>query len=84
MRIVTVLKAIMSFVEYWDIARKNLPFDIDGVVIKVNSYKAQEDLGFTAKSPRWATAFKFKAERMSNYSRVCVRIKWAEPALLHR
>ena len=59
------IESIMSFVEYWDIARKNLPFDIDGVVIKVNSYKAQEDLGFTAKSPRWATAFKFKAERMS-------------------
>ena len=58
------IESIMSFVEYWDIARKNLPFDIDGVVIKVNSYKAQEDLGFTAKSPRWATAFKFKAERM--------------------
>ena len=59
------IDAIMSFVEYWDVERKNLPFDIDGVVIKVNSYKAQEDLGFTAKSPRWATAFKFKAERMS-------------------
>jgi DNA ligase (NAD+) len=58
------IESIMSFVEYWDIARKNLPFDIDGVVIKVNGYKAQEDLGFTAKSPRWATAFKFKAERM--------------------
>ena len=59
------IDTIMSFVEYWDVERKNLPFDIDGVVIKVNSYKAQEDLGFTAKSPRWATAFKFKAERMS-------------------
>ena len=59
------IESIMSFVEYWDVARKDLPFDIDGVVIKVNSYKAQEDLGFTAKSPRWATAFKFKAERMS-------------------
>jgi DNA ligase (NAD+) len=59
------IEAIMSFVEYWDVARKDLPFDIDGIVIKVNSYKAQEDLGFTAKSPRWATAFKFKAERMS-------------------
>ena len=59
------IEAIMSFVEYWDVARKNLPFDIDGIVIKVDSYKAQEDLGFTAKSPRWATAFKFKAERMS-------------------
>ena len=59
------IEAIMSFVEYWDVTRKDLPFDIYGIVIKVNSYKAQEDLGFTAKSPRWATAFKFKAERMS-------------------
>ena len=55
------IEAIMSFVNHWDKARKELPFDIDGVVIKVDSYKAQEDLGFTAKSPRWATAFKFKA-----------------------
>ena len=58
------IEAIMSFVNHWDKARKELPFDIDGVVIKVDSYKAQEDLGFTAKSPRWATAFKFKAERI--------------------
>ena len=58
------IEAIMNFVDHWDKARKELPFDIDGVVIKVDSYKAQEDLGFTAKSPRWATAFKFKAERI--------------------
>lgn len=61
----TSISAIMSFVEYWDAARKELPFDIDGVVIKVDSYKAQKDLGFTAKSPRWATAFKFKTERIA-------------------
>ena len=61
----TSIEAIMSFVEYWDAARKELPFDIDGVVIKVDSYKAQKDLGFTAKSPRWATAFKFKTERIA-------------------
>lgn len=59
------IEAIMSFVDYWDAARKELPFDIDGVVIKVDSYKAQKDLGFTAKSPRWATAFKFKTERIA-------------------
>ena len=58
------IEAIMNFVDHWDKARKELPFDIDGVVIKVDNYKAQEDLGFTAKSPRWATAFKFKAERI--------------------
>ena len=47
------------------IMRKDLPFDIDGIVIKVDSYAAQQELGFTAKSPRWATAYKFKAERVS-------------------
>jgi len=54
---------IFDYINYWDIERKNLPFDIDGVVIKVNSYKQQEQLGFTAKSPRWAIAYKFKAEQ---------------------
>lgn len=54
---------IFDFIQFWDIERKNLPFDIDGVVIKVNSYKQQKDLGFTAKSPRWAIAYKFKAEQ---------------------
>lgn len=54
---------IFEFINHWDIERKNLPFDIDGVVIKVNSYKQQKDLGFTAKSPRWAIAYKFKAEQ---------------------
>lgn len=56
---------IMEFIDYWDIARAHLPFDIDGIVIKVDNYKAQQDLGFTAKSPRWATAYKFKAEQVS-------------------
>ena len=54
---------ILSFIDYWDEARKRLPFEIDGIVIKVNSYNQQEELGYTAKSPRWAIAYKFKAER---------------------
>ncbi len=54
---------IFEFINYWDAERKNLPFDIDGVVIKVNSHKQQKDLGFTAKSPRWAIAYKFQAEQ---------------------
>lgn len=54
---------IFDFINHWDTERKNLPFDIDGVVIKVNSYKQQRDLGFTAKSPRWAIAYKFQAEQ---------------------
>lgn len=56
---------IMNFIEHWDKARHNLPFDIDGVVVKVNRYYNQEELGLTAKSPRWAIAYKFKAETVS-------------------
>ncbi len=59
------IEGIMDFVQYWDQQRKNLPFEIDGVVIKVNEYDQQQDLGFTAKSPRWAIAYKFKAEQAS-------------------
>jgi DNA ligase (NAD+) len=56
---------IMAFIEYWDKARHDLPFEIDGVVVKVNRYTQQEELGLTAKSPRWAIAYKFKAETVS-------------------
>jgi DNA ligase (NAD+) len=59
------LAEIFSFIEVWNTGRKELPFDIDGIVIKVNSYRQQELLGYTAKSPRWAIAYKFKAERVS-------------------
>ena len=58
------LDGVMDFINYWDKERANLPFEIDGVVIKVNDYLQQEELGFTAKSPRWAIAYKFKAERV--------------------
>jgi DNA ligase (NAD+) len=53
---------IFDFIQYWNTARRDLNFDIDGVVIKVNSYEQQQALGFTAKSPRWAIAYKFEAE----------------------
>ena len=56
---------IKSFIEYWDKERWNLPFGIDGIVIKVNQTPLWERLGLTAKSPRWAIAYKFKAERVS-------------------
>lgn len=59
------LTEVQNYIEYWDKARKKLPFDTDGVVIKVNSYRQQNILGLTAKTPRWATAFKFKPERVS-------------------
>ena len=58
------IKGIMDFIHYWDANRSKLPFEIDGVVIKVNNYNQQENLGFTAKSPRWAIAYKFKTERV--------------------
>jgi len=53
----------LDFVKYWDTARKELPYDIDGIVIKVDSTLQQEELGYTAKSPRWAISYKFKAEQ---------------------
>lgn len=56
---------VIAFIDHWDQARLKLPFDIDGIVIKVNNYKQQQSLGFTAKSPRWAIAYKFKAEQVS-------------------
>ncbi len=57
------LDQIFDFINYWDENRHQLPFEIDGVVIKVNSYQQQDELGATAKSPRWAIAYKFKAEQ---------------------
>lgn len=54
---------IFEFIDDWDEGRKHLEYEIDGIVIKVNDLKKQQDLGFTAKSPRWAIAYKFKAER---------------------
>ncbi len=56
---------VLQFVDYWEMHRHELPYDTDGVVVKVNELRQQEELGFTAKSPRWALAYKFKAERVS-------------------
>jgi DNA ligase (NAD+) len=58
------IEEVLDFVHYWDIARHQLPYETDGVVVKVNEFRAQEELGFTAKAPRWAIAYKFKAERV--------------------
>ncbi len=59
------ISEVKKFIDHWDKERFKLPFDIDGIVIKINSYKQQLQLGFTAKSPRWAIAYKFKAEQVS-------------------
>jgi DNA ligase (NAD+) len=64
-KLVSGVQGILDFIHYWDKNRATLPFDIDGIVIKLNDYKQQLHLGFTAKSPRWAIAYKFKAEQVS-------------------
>lgn len=56
---------VLEFIEYWDVHRHNLPYETDGVVVKVNDLQQQEELGYTAKAPRWAMAYKFKAEQVS-------------------
>ena len=64
MKKVHSVEEILDFISYWDTERKNLPVATDGIVLKVNSLRQQRALGFTAKSPRWAIAYKFKAERV--------------------
>lgn len=59
----TRLDEVYAFIDHWDKERHNLPYDIDGIVIKINNILQQEELGMTAKSPRWATSYKFKAEQ---------------------
>ncbi len=59
------IDSVLNFISKWDKERNNLPYEIDGIVIKVNEISAQEQMGFTAKSPRWAIAYKFQAEQVS-------------------
>jgi len=61
---VKTIDDVMDFVTFWDTERHNLPFEIDGIVIKVNDFSQQKQMGFTAKNPRWAISYKFKAERV--------------------
>lgn len=64
-KLCTTIDEVFKFISHWESERKKLPYDIDGVVIKVNSLKQQEILGFTAKSPRWAISYKYKAQEAS-------------------
>lgn len=64
-RLANSIEDIFEFINYWDVKRNDLPYETDGVVIKVNSLFQQEELGYTAKAPRWAMAYKFKSERVS-------------------
>lgn len=64
-KLVNNMQEVFDFIDYWDVHRHKLPYETDGVVIKVNSIHSQEELGYTAKSPRWAIAYKFKSEQVS-------------------
>lgn len=64
-KLVNSMQEVFDFIDYWDVHRHNLPYETDGVVVKVNSIQYQEELGYTAKSPRWAIAYKFKSEQVS-------------------
>lgn len=62
-RLAKSVDEVLNYVNYWEQHRHDLPYEIDGVVVKVNDFRQQEELGYTAKSPRWAMAYKFKAEQ---------------------
>ena len=64
-KLVNSIEEVFEFINYWDTKRYELPYETDGVVVKVNDLFLQEELGYTAKSPRWAMAYKFKAEQVS-------------------
>ena len=64
-KLVSSLSEVFEFINYWDIHRHNLPYETDGVVVKVDDLHYQEELGYTAKAPRWAMAYKFKAEQVT-------------------
>lgn len=64
-KLVNSIEQVLDYIKYWDKNRHVLPYEIDGVVVKVNSFAMQDELGYTAKSPRWAMAYKFKAEQVS-------------------
>ncbi|MBJ7881702.1 NAD-dependent DNA ligase LigA [Gelidibacter salicanalis] len=63
--LVNSIEGVLKFIDYWNIHRHDLPYETDGVVVKINNLHQQDELGFTAKAPRWAIAYKFKAEQVS-------------------
>ena len=82
MQVCHSLEEMKAFIDYWDVNRKNLPVATDGIVFKVASLRQQKNLGYTAKSPRWAMAYKFQAEQA--LTRLKSLIKWDVPERLPR
>ena len=68
-KLVHSIDAVFQYIQYWDDQRKSLPYEIDGIVVKVNSFNQQQELGFTAKAPRWAMAYKYQTEQVSTVLR---------------
>ncbi|MCB0461088.1 MAG: NAD-dependent DNA ligase LigA [Flavobacteriaceae bacterium] len=64
-KLATSIDEVLEFIDYWNVHRRDLPYETDGVVIKINNLQQQDELGYTAKAPRWAMAYKFKAEQVS-------------------
>ena len=64
-KLVTNIDDVFEFIRFWDEKRKYLPYEIDGIVVKVNQFDQQQELGFTAKAPRWAMAYKYQAEQVA-------------------
>ncbi len=64
-KLVSCLQDVFEYIDFWDVHRHNLPYETDGVVVKVNRFQYQDELGYTAKSPRWAIAYKFKSQQVS-------------------
>ena len=64
-KLATTIEEVFAFINYWDTHRHHLPYETDGVVVKINQIQYQEELGYTSKSPRWAMAYKFKAEQVT-------------------
>ena len=75
-RLCNNIDEVIVFIDLWEKKRSDLPYDTDGVVIKVNSLEQQKEAGFTAKSPRWAIAYKYKAEQAVNKIIICIISGW--------
>ena len=74
------IEEVLAYCDSWEDKREKLPYEIDGVVVKVNSIPIQNELGYTAKAPRWAIAYKYPARQETTVVNDIHRATWAEPA----